>query len=104
MDCHKTTVFRACKKHPELQAILDETRKEVSEIATDNIVASIRAGDVKDSWKWKQYQDGWSTKLEVTGKNGGPIKTQDVSLTEAVKERLGDAFEDAVASATAADG
>lgn len=65
----------------------------------------IGAGDNTMAIFWLKTQAGWSekTKLEVTGKDGGPIEMNERSIDEKIKElieRLGIGSGDAVTNET----
>jgi hypothetical protein len=86
LNCSRGTIWSRVCKSPDLFRVAIEADTATGAKAVENIKTAIARGDVRTSQWWCncRIHDHFSQRQEVTGSNGGPIKTQDVtdSMTE----------------------
>ncbi|CDX30865.1 hypothetical protein MPLA_140352 [Mesorhizobium sp. ORS 3359] len=75
----RTTLHRFLAAHPEVKAAAADVDEETLDLAESQVVKAIRAGDLP-TVRWflelKGRDRGYVRRVENTGKDGGPIKTQ----------------------------
>lgn len=66
-----------------LQKVCDDANEKTLDIAEGHIVKAVTSGKDMQTTRWyterKGKHRGWATRVETTGKNGGPVLTADLS-------------------------
>jgi len=99
IGCARSTVYEAAKRHPEVEAVLQEEREKLKDLAEERLIEQIQQGNMTAIiWYMKtQMKDrGYVEKQEV--EHSGEIKGAEVQvylpsndrddLPEAVRERM----------------
>ncbi|OHV87921.1 hypothetical protein ORS3428_03850 [Mesorhizobium sp. ORS 3428] len=75
----KTTLYAFLKAHPNVMEAAADVDEEILDIAESQVVKAIREGDLP-TVRWflelKGKDRGYVRRVENTGKDGGPIETQ----------------------------
>ena len=73
----RQALYKFMERHPDLRVLRTEIEEELLDIAESNVIAAIRAGDMK-TVRWflerKGKDRGYSTRQETTGADGGPLE------------------------------
>lgn len=96
----RMTVWRAIKKWPGLQEVIEAAEAELIDVAEGNVAKLVRDGDQRASEFLLRYRakERWSTRHEMTGAEGAPIQYSDMSEAE-IDQRLND-LQTAIAEAS----
>ena len=83
IGCDPKTIYNRADKNPKVQAVIDEMRGELVDLAEAALKRAVGAGEgwavcftLKTQGKQRGYVE--RNEVEVTGKGGGPIATQQV--------------------------
>ena len=87
--CNRMTVRKYCDRHPRLQKVLQEVRENMIDVAESKLLNLIEKDDRAAIIFYLKTQGrvrGYVERVEQTGTNGGPIKTETtVTLKDAIK-------------------
>ena len=86
----RTTFNQMRKRDPEIDAHYKRGKAFAIEEVAGSLMAKIRDGDTASIIFFLKTQAGWreTTRLEHTGKDGGPIEMQEVSARERIASQL----------------
>lgn len=80
LNVSRTTLYAFLSEHPEIQAADSEIADELLDVAEGQVVIALRSGDMQ-TVRWylelKGKERGYVRRVETTGKNGGPVETQE---------------------------
>lgn len=79
LNVGRTTLYAFLNEHPEIQEAAAEIDEELLDVAEGRVVMAIRAGEMQ-TVRWflelKGKARGYVRRVETTGKDGGPVETQ----------------------------
>lgn len=81
---HRHTMRKFIDEHPELEEIRQQADEELLDIGESHVVNALKGGDMK-TVRWhlerKGKNRGYSTRVESTGADGGPVETGEIRRT-----------------------
>jgi len=94
LDCHRGTIWNYTRDFPDLKKDRETAKARVNEMAEDNLVGAIVDGDIETSkwWMVRMNPGEYSTRIELTGKNGGAIEHNVKVTKEQVVAEVGEIF------------
>lgn len=88
----RSTHYEWCKSDPEYKAAVDEIGEDAVDFVETSLFGQIKDGNTTATifyLKTKAKHRGYVERQEITGKDGGPIQTQDLSnLTDDELRRI----------------
>lgn len=92
LNVGRTTLYAFLSEHPEIQEADSEIADELLDVAEGQVVIALRSGDLQ-TVRWylelKGKERGYVRRVETTGKNGGPVETQQkLDLSKLTDEEL----------------
>jgi hypothetical protein len=78
LGCARCTLYAFMEKHEDIKELRYETSETLKDIAEAAIIQAIKAGDLKTVrwWLERQAKDrGYTTRIEQTGADGGPLES-----------------------------
>lgn len=102
--CSRQAIYLYINKYEEIAEILDDAREQLVDLAEEHLVKNIESGDTTAiifTLKTRGRNRGWgeSSKLELTGANGGPIesKVAQVDPQELTPSEISERYRDVLA-------
>lgn len=81
---HRHTMRKFIDEHPELEEIRQQADEELLDIGENHVVNALKEGDMK-TVRWhlerKGKNRGYSTRVESTGADGGPVEFDEIRRT-----------------------
>ena len=92
LNVGRTTLYAFLKEHPAVQEAVDEIDEDIKDLTELKIIQAIRAGEM-NTVRWyaemKMKDRGYVRRVETTGKDGGPVETQQkLDLSKLTDEEL----------------
>lgn len=91
LGCGLTVIYNYIKQYPEVAAALDEAHQELGDFTEGKLFEKIKAGDshcIIFCLKTRFKDRGYVERQEMTGPDGGPIRTKSDDITDDEIDRL----------------